>query len=173
MDAGPEGWLATHWEIVQARLIDAWTRVREGGWPSIRVLLAAGLAATATAIADRSSLSLGILGILAVAFLFRRLRRYWSGGSRAVARRQSPKLVPAELRAILRDTESRWAKAGWRRPATKGLREHLESLPADALSPDVRQLSSRVVLLYYQARFGAEGLTEQQLSDLRALQARL
>jgi hypothetical protein len=120
------------------------------------------------AITGRLTVFLGVLGVAAVGFLFWRLYRHFSSSARSPAGGQDLTVVPGELRAILRSIESRWARAGWPRPAIKGLREHLDGLPADALPPEVRDLSSRVLSVYYRARFGAQAPTEEELGDLRA-----
>ena len=58
-----------------------------------------------------------------------------------------------ELEAALARIEEDWARAGRPRPPSRGLREHLDAMPAQALSAELRSASERVVQAVYHAAF--------------------
>ena len=70
--------------------------------------------------------------------------------------------VSAELRALVRAVERRWAASGRRRPASRGLLEHARALEAGTNAPPAAEADRRVVEAYYRARFGA---TQDSRSD--------
>jgi hypothetical protein len=74
--------------------------------------------------------------------------------------------VPPGLRALLGSTERLWERSGWTRPASRGLREHLSSIPAGALPPDSRSISEAVVDAYYRAAFGGRSPSTDDLATL-------
>ena len=63
--------------------------------------------------------------------------------------------VSAELRALVRAVERRWAASGQRRPASRGLLEHARAVEAGTNAPPEAEADRRVVEAYYRARFGA------------------
>jgi hypothetical protein len=69
--------------------------------------------------------------------------------------------VPADLRALLREVERRWAALGRPRPAGRGLLEHARALAADTSSgtpmPAALVAAAQdIVRVYYGVRFGGE-----------------
>jgi hypothetical protein len=78
---------------------------------------------------------------------------------RQSARRALPESsvpVPAELRALVRDLERRWAAAGRPRPAGRGLLEHAQKVAGDPgpLPLKAAAAGPRITALYYRSRFG-------------------
>jgi hypothetical protein len=79
--------------------------------------------------------------------------------------------VPAELRAIVRDLERRWAALGRPRPPGRGLLEHARAVTTDrAPAPPVPEALGAagrdVVDAYYRARFGDRPPGPDELSRL-------
>lgn len=87
------------------------------------------------------------------------------------------KEVPSDLRALVRELERRWARAGRERPAARGLLEQARLIQAASgprpLPPGLAAAGTRIVEAYYRARFGGEAPSGPQLAALRtALGAR-
>ena len=66
-----------------------------------------------------------------------------------------------------------WDEIGFPRPASHGLLEHLEDIPPGKVSPEFRDLSRRLVEVYYRASFGASELSAAEIQEFDSLGARL
>jgi len=160
-------------ERLRAALASAWTRFTRRGPVSFGRWLAARLAA-ALERAVRSPIAwLVLLGVALGRFVLRRVR--------ARLRRPPPaprdladEAVPADLRALVRELERRWAGAGRSRPRGRGLLEHAHRV-ASGTPPAPRALAAagpRIVAAYYRARFGGEAPSgAEQLALREALES--
>lgn len=75
--------------------------------------------------------------------------------------------VPADLRALVRELERRWASAGVPRPPARGLLEHADRLAATGRGGATGQ---SIAAAYYRARFGGES---PRTSDVEAMRQAL
>jgi hypothetical protein len=110
--------------------------------------------------------------ILLLLALAPRLVRLWRARRRRLreAARDAAPVVPADLRALLRDLERQWTAIGRPRPAGRGLLEHARALAASeaAAGPAaVRAAGREVVLAYYRVRFGGEAPDPTETNRLR------
>jgi hypothetical protein len=80
---------------------------------------------------------------------------------------------PGELGRMLAVVEGQWARQGRPRPPARGLREHLDSLPAGLLSPAQRAASSTIIAACYRSAYGGRLPSAEELDDLRAAATRL
>ena len=103
-----------------------------------------------------------------------RLMRSWRSRRRRrrAAALDASTAVSAELRALVREVERRWAALGHPRPPGRGLLEHARALAADeapgAPFPAGTAASARdVVEAYYRARFGGEPPDPAEAARLR------
>ena len=165
------GWALTHpdrrpgtlealWERFTTMVAQAWARWRQGGWPGLTAAFE-DLAAAIAHVVSRHRVLLAAAAVLGILLLVLRRRRT----VRSLAPREAVALAP-ELAAALRRIEQCWARAGTRRPPSRGLREHLDGLPERALSADLRALSERVVYAVYDSAYAGR---PPGPADLRAL----
>lgn len=144
------GWLARAWEALSARA---------ARW---RARLAS--LDPAVLLASLPGLLLPLLPVALVAvvvWLWRRRRRI------TPALRSAYGPLRPELLGLVRRVDRGCAQAGAPRPATRGLLEHLERLPATARSPEWRAAAREAAQAVYAEAFGGRALTEQRLRELR------
>jgi transglutaminase-like putative cysteine protease len=149
-----DGALARFLESLRALAAEAAARVRGGGlWAGCSWLLRA----------LRAPL-LAVFGAVGVALLLRVLRkRAW--GRRPPAGHASH--VPPPLGALVASVEVEWRRRGHARPAHRALREHLERIPQQELSPAWRSASAAVIDCFYRARFGSTTVAGGEIAELR------
>jgi protein-glutamine gamma-glutamyltransferase len=172
------GALEVAWETLRARVAVAWATLRQGGWAHVKERIRELLESLWTAVKGHPLLTfLGLLAVLGASGVLGRCVRFvrlWLGRRRLVVPPEpDTSRASSELRALLRRVERQWTRRGHTRPPAKGLREHLEALPREALTPAERETSAAVVDSYYQASFGGVSLDESDLSDLSARVASL
>jgi len=158
-------------ERMRAAVSSAWTRLMVRG-PVASLRWLAGRVAVVVRQAVREPLA---WFALVTVLLGRRLLRV----ARARLRRAPPPsrdasdhAVPADLRALVRDLERRWAAAGRSRPEGRGLLEHAHRVATGTgrlppLPPAVAAAGPRIVEAYYGARFGGQTPSDQELRPLR------
>ncbi len=142
--AVPPGFLATLWERAAAGVAQAWARWWQESWPR----MTSGFAELGRLLTVHHRVVLGALSAALVVLALVRLRP--PPGS--PPERPRATLAP-ELEAALARIEEDWARAGRPRPPSRGLREHLDAMPAQALSAELRSASERVVQAVYHAAF--------------------
>jgi transglutaminase-like putative cysteine protease len=165
--AEPRGPFADGWEALQAFVREAWARFQQGTWPRIVAAVARASRRTADAVGTRpfyASVALAIAAVLAVGLWLRRGR---SRATRPGTTLATSIAVPPDLKAAVGAIEKHWSRRGRPRPASSGLREHLDRLPTDALSPEERETSLLVVESYYRASFGGQLPSSEELAVLR------
>jgi len=174
----PAGRLEEGWEAMRAAAASAWAWLRQGVAPRAIAWLGRATQEAWAALRQRPALAVTFVVAAALAAFAARRRasiaRWWASRRRRAAIQQAgSERVPAELRALLSHVERHWDRCGHRRPPSLGLREHLDALPPEALSPAVRAASLRVVDSYYRASFGGRPPSEQEMEDLSARAAPL
>jgi hypothetical protein len=105
--------------------------------------------------------------LLVVARFVRRRRRV--PGPRLVA--AMPLLpadaIPSELSALIHQVDRLWADQGQARPASRAPLEHLRGIPADKLSPQIRNVSGKIVECFYRCCFGEFPISRAEIKELR------
>jgi transglutaminase-like putative cysteine protease len=142
---------------VRAALSAAWARLTVRGPLSLLRQVARDLARVAARAVREPFLWLAAVTLA----LGPRLVRSWRSRRRrrrAAALDASP-AVPAELRALVREVERRWASLGRPRPPGRGLLEHARALAVDG--------TRDVVDAYYRARFDADPPDAAETARLR------
>jgi transglutaminase-like putative cysteine protease len=169
----PAGRLEESWEAVRAAAARAWAWLREAFAPGVIAWLGRAAQETWAALRQRPALAATVVVATALGVFAARRRasitRWWASRRRRSAiDAASAERVPAELRALLGRVERHWDRRGHRRPPARGLREHLDALPPDALSPAARAASARIVDSYYRASFGGRAPSSEEMKHLAA-----
>jgi hypothetical protein len=164
----PAGSFDRLFQRARAALAAVWNRLSVRGPAAFLAWLGRETASLARR-AVREPLAWLILLLLAFA---PRLVRLWRARRRRLreAARDAAPVVPADLRALLRDLERQWTAIGRPRPAGRGLLEHARALAASeaAAGPAaVRAAGREVVLAYYRVRFGGEAPDPTETNRLR------
>jgi transglutaminase-like putative cysteine protease len=155
-------------ERLRASLASAWTRFTLRGPVAFGRWLAGRLAAALEQAVGSPLAWLVLLGLALGRFVLRvvraRLRR-----APPPPRDVAEHVVPADLRALVRELEQRWTGAGLARPAGRGLLEHAHRvLGATPPPPPVLAAAGpRIVEAYYRARFGGVALSATERIALR------
>jgi transglutaminase-like putative cysteine protease len=113
----------------------------------------------------RSLLFLAFL--LLFAEFVRRRRRVPSPTYSVAPPLPSADAVPAELSALVNQVEGLWADLGHARPASRAPLEHLRGIPPDKLSPQVREVSGKIVECFYRCCFGGLQILPATIQGLR------
>ena len=143
-------------ERLRAALGEAWARLTGPGIVSLARWLGRSLSWLAHALA-RSPLVLAALLLAVVTPLLARALRGRLRDRRKRRAAQTGAAVSGELLAAVDELERCWSRAGRARPASRGLREHVEALALaapDAAPPAVLQAGPALVEIYYRARYG-------------------
>lgn len=109
------------------------------------------------------------LAVMIVAWLVRYVRRRkLVHQNRAAASEQCELNESApELAQLLRLLEVYWSRCGVTRPAHRAPLEHLGTIPAEKVSPDIRRASRRLIETYYLASFGGAAPAAEELRTLQ------
>jgi Transglutaminase-like superfamily/TgpA N-terminal domain len=168
---GTPGRWRRSFEHARAAASEAWRRLTEGG-PLAFLRWAVGALVSLAGRLVRSPLAwLLAAAVVLGPRLLRRLRRLLRAGSRS--RHDEASVVPADLRALVRDVERLWAAHGHPRPRGRGLLEHACALGGapppgrPSLPASLVESSGRIVREYYRARFGGEVLSAEEVRWLR------
>ncbi len=155
---------------VRAALASAWQRISARGPVEFLSWLAGRVAASALALVREPLVWLALAAVLVARLVLRALPRF---RRRAPTRDTAEAAVRADLRALVRSLERRWAAAGCPRPPGRGLHEHALRLAArkDAapeLAATVAEAGPPIVEAYYRARFGGKAASGELIESLRA-----
>src|SRR5271157_6132070 len=71
-----------------------------------------------------------------------------------------------ELAQLLGHLDAYWTKCGVARPAHHAPLEHLETITAEKVSPDIRRASRHLIETYYLASFGGKAPPAEELRTL-------
>ena len=160
----PPSRLDRAFERTRAALASAWAFLTARGPVAFLRKLAADAGRLAARLVQEPLAWLLALALTAAALVV----RWWRGRARrppASARRDEVEAVPAELRGLVAELERRWRSLGHPRPPGRGLLEHATS-PTTPLG----DTGTRIVRLYYEARYGGATVAT---GDLTALSERL
>jgi transglutaminase-like putative cysteine protease len=151
----PAGGLDRLLQRARAALATVWNRLRARGPAPFLAWLGREMASLARRAAREPLAWLLVLPLLLGPWLVRlwRARRR----RRREAARDAIPVVPAELRALVREVERRWAALGRPRPAGRGLLEHARAL----------SVGQEIVGVYYRVRFGGEAPDPAETARLR------
>ncbi len=157
------------WENLESRLALAWAEFRQETWPQFTARVAL-LAASVRAVLRRHPIeaAAGVLAALVAGAALRWGRPLLRGLLRRGASHEpaAHEAVPPGLRELVDHLERTWVRCGRPRSPGRGLREHLEGLPDEALSPRGRALGARVIDCYYGALFGGRQPGPGELESL-------
>jgi len=158
-------------EHARAGLTSAWRRLTEGGMLAFLRWLGRETVTLLGRVVREPALWLVVLMLALGPAVLRRLRRR-SERRRSVGFEESLR-VPADVRAVVRELERRWAALGRPRPVSRGLLEHARVLaepspPGTTPVPgSLKDAGDRIVRAYYRARFGQETLRPEEVQSLR------
>jgi transglutaminase-like putative cysteine protease len=162
------GWLGSLVEALRVHAAELWARLLHEGLAGLLAVLSAAAAAFVEGL-WRRPWTMGIaVALLLLALGWRRLRALVARlRSRRRARLERQAALPGELGSLLASLERHWARRGRARPPARGLREHLDSLPSDVLSPAEREASAAVVAACYRAAYRGEAPGVDEIERLR------
>lgn len=155
--AGETGWLAQAVEWMAAAASEVWVRVRQGDWRGAVASLRQGIKALVRVMGSAAWGIVLLALLMAAAWLWR--KRAWPRWRRQQVARTS---AAAPLKEFLDVLKRCWDAAGYPRPASRGLLEHAEAMPA----AEFRDLSRRYVNAYYRASFGNATGEVRELEEL-------
>jgi hypothetical protein len=92
--------------------------------------------------------------VLGTAVLLARWRRSSSAGRVHQSSVLECDSTPPELIELIRRLDKIWAREGFIRPASRAPLEHLGGIPAEKISPSLRDLSRQVIECFYQTSYG-------------------
>jgi hypothetical protein len=168
------GWLGPLVEALRVHAARLWARLRHEGLGGLWNAVTSAVAALLAALWRRPFQTAGIVVVLLTALCWPWLRAVWDRlRTRRRARRERRAALPGELERLLAAVERHWERQGRPRPATRGLREHLEGLPPGLLTPSAREASAEVVDACYRSAFGARPPSASRVDELRAAVARM
>jgi hypothetical protein len=161
-------WLSARWAALRAfvRRADA------------RAILAAALGGALAFVRFLATDPAGVALVLVVAAPWLLRRRPWRRllARGAVPARPGPEdpQVPPEVARLLARVDRALAERGRPRPPSRAPREHLESVPAEALPAPLRDAARRAVDAYYLARYAGTPPPPGEVEDLaRALEGQI
>jgi transglutaminase-like putative cysteine protease len=116
---------------------------------------------------DNPIRSLLFLALLLLCAGLARQRRGVGSPRRAGAASLPPvAAIPAELRALANQVEELWADQGLARQASRAPLEHLRSIPPDKISPQMREVSGKIVDCFYRCCFGGLQISPAEIQGL-------
>jgi transglutaminase-like putative cysteine protease len=159
------------WESLRGHVAAAWAMIGQGSWAGLGVWLSEIVGVLWRFLKANPLVASAVLLVFALSGGLRPsvrwIRRWLSRRrQRASAALDSP-TIPSELIALLRHVERLWMRRGHSRPPTRGLREHLDVLPREALTQAEREATAAVVDCYYRVSFGRHAPSSESLSDLQ------
>jgi transglutaminase-like putative cysteine protease len=163
--------------LIEAARVHArrlWARLRHEGLAGLWAGLASAVGALVAGLWRHRLVTGGVLAALLVV-ASGRWWRAWLDRLRTRRRRRLDRraALPGELEGLLSAVERHWERRGRPRPASRGLREHLDGLPSGTLTPAARQASEDVVEACYRSAFGGRPPSPDTVGALRAAVARM
>jgi hypothetical protein len=168
------GWLDSFVEALRVHAAELWARLMHEGLAGLLGALTAAVGALVEGL-WRHPVATGAAGFtLLLALGWRRL---WALAARLRSRRRArlerQAALPGELGPLLASVERHWARRGRPRPPARGLREHLDSLPPELLSPAEREASAEVVAACYRSAYAGQAPGAGEIERLWREVARL
>jgi hypothetical protein len=168
------GWLDSFVEALRVHAAELWARLMHEGLAGLLGALTAAVGAVVEGL-WRHPVATGVAGftlLLALGW-----RRMWALAARLRSRRRArlerQAALPGELGPLLASVERHWARRGRPRPPARGLREHLDSLPPELLSPAEREASAEVVAACYRSAYAGQAPGAGEIERLWREVARL
>jgi hypothetical protein len=163
------GWWAEASEWFGALMAELSTRIGEMSWGSAWQEMRDGIRGIFRWMwFDNPFRSLLLLAFLLLSAEFaRRRRRVPSQRPAAAAPLPPTDAIPAELSALVNQVEGLWADHGHTRPASRAPLEHLRGIPPDKLSPQIREVSGKIVECFYRCCFGGLQILPAVIQGLR------
>ncbi len=161
------GWLARALEWEQAKIAGSLVHLRGRDW---RGGLRWFWERTRESVRGISFTLSGLtLAAILLAWLVRyvRRRKLVHQNRAAASEQQEPIESAPELAQLLRRLDAYWTRCGVTRPAHRAPLEHLGTIPAEKVSPDIRRASLRLIETYYLASFGGITLPTEELRTLQ------
>jgi len=168
------GWLAPLVEAARVHGARMWARLRHEGLAGLWTALSSAAVALLAGLWRHRVVTGAVLAALLVAAswpLWRTLAQKVRSRRRARLDRQAA--LPGELGTLLSSVERHWERQGRPRPPWRGLREHLDDLPAGILTPPAREASAAVVDACYRSAFGGRPPSPSKVDELRQAVARM
>lgn len=167
--AAAGGWLEQSGEWLAGVAAELWSYVRLADWRGA----AASLRRALGPVASGRGATVGAILLLLVW-----MTRLWRRGRLGFLRHKpepSPAHAPVapELARVVETLRRCWEEAGFPQPASRGLLEHLETIPPEKLAPELRTLSQRLAGEYYRASFGPKKFSAEELREMDALRSEL
>jgi hypothetical protein len=75
--------------------------------------------------------------------------------------------IPVELRALVSRVDDLWATRGVARPVSRAPLEHWQAIPADKLTPQLREASRKVIECFYLCCFAGVRVPPGKIQELR------
>jgi transglutaminase-like putative cysteine protease len=113
----------------------------------------------------RTTLTLAFL--LLIAMFTRRRRRVPSPRHAKTVAHPTAENIPADLRILVNQVEELWTDLGFARQASRAPLEHLSSIPPNKISPQIREVSGKIVESFYRCCFGALEVLPAEIQRLR------
>ena len=172
-EANASGWLGAFTEWLSAETQEIWMLLRQGDWRGAAAALWQGIVTVARAVFSRGGL-IALLVLLAVAAAILGRRWLWKvSWSRGRPRPPTGQSAGVRWQPLLEVLKRCWEEVGFPRPASRGLLEHLESIPQEKVSAEFRDLSRRFVDAYYRVSFGGAQISAAESSEFDSLGAEL
>jgi hypothetical protein len=149
-----QGTLTAWLEGIRGVLAETLARLRSGDWRATGLWLRPGM-----------TVLLGLAAVATLGYGLLRTRRRRRARVSDVAHTER---LPPELAGLLSALDAAWADSGHRRPAWRGLRDHLEALPAGSLDATLNAACADAADAFYRARFGGRAASAAELADLRS-----
>jgi transglutaminase-like putative cysteine protease/membrane protein implicated in regulation of membrane protease activity len=168
------GGLAPLLEAARVHAFRIWARLRHEGLAGLWAALTSAVGALFAGLWQHRL----VTGAVVVVLLVAASRPWWRAvrerlRSRRRARLDRQAALPGDLGTLLSSVERHWERQGRPRPPSRGLREHLDSLPAEVLTPAARDASAEVVDACYRSAFGGRPPSRSTVDELRAAVARM
>jgi len=163
------GWWATAEEWLASEMAEISARFGQGDWrvtihwilEQIKMFLRSVWAA------GRPFRLLLLVLVLGVTVLWARWRRSSSAGHTLKSALQESDSAPPEIVELVRRLDKIWAREGFIRPASRAPLEHLGGIPAEKISPSLRELSRKVIECFYRTSFGGAPFVPAESRELR------
>jgi Transglutaminase-like superfamily/TgpA N-terminal domain len=160
------GWFARALEWWQAKIAVFLVRMRGGDWRTgLRWLWEQTKVSLRGFAFIGSGLTPAVI-VLVWRLRYLRRRKLLQQNRATSVQFQSVESAP-ELAQLLGHLDAYWTKCGVARPAHRAPLEHLESITAEKVSPDICRASRHLIETYYLASFGGMALPTEELRTLQ------
>ena len=167
-NANSSGRLAEYVEWLSALAAETWVLLSQSDW---RDALATVRQAIKPALGVGLTLAAVFLVVAMVPWMRRRRRQ--SSPLRPQFSPVKAGVVDPRLQSLRESLDRIWEKAGIRRPPSRGLIEHLNSIQPEKVSAEFLDLSRQLARQYYHLSFGEQPSASDDLHEMERLCAQL